>query len=151
MVKTFNIRRAGRDDVAELAVLFDGYRQFYKQESNPAEAKVFLTARLEKDESVIFVAENEQGVGLGFTQLYPMFSSVRMKPIWILNDLFVAKHARKLGVANALMDAAEKWAKSIGAVGLELATAKDNAAAKSVYSERKWQLDTEYDHYSITL
>ena len=108
-------------------------------------------SRMEQHESVLFLAENESGKALGFTQLYPTFSSVRMKPVWILNDLFVARNARKLGVANALMEAAEQWARVQGAAGLELATAKDNITAKSVYDARQWKLDEAYDHYSITL
>lgn len=151
MKKTFKIRRADLDDLDALTHLFDGYRQFYKQSSDVEGARAFLRSRMERNESVIFLAEDEGQIALGFTQLYPMFSSVRMKPIWILNDLFVSRTARKLGVANALMAAAEQWAKMQGAAGLELATAKDNVTAKSVYDARQWELDEAYDHYSITL
>jgi GNAT superfamily N-acetyltransferase len=145
------VRRAGIEDLDVLSHLFDGYRVFYEQPSNPDAARVFLHDRLERGESVIFLAEDDQGNGCGFTQLYPLFSSVRMKPIWVLNDLFVAPSARKSGVANLLMAAAEDWGRREGAAGLELATAKDNGAAKSVYHARGWLVDNEFDHYSITL
>jgi GNAT superfamily N-acetyltransferase len=151
MEKTFKIRRADLNDLEVLTHLFDGYRQFYEQSSDVEGARAFLMSRMEQHESVLFLAENESGKALGFTQLYPTFSSVRMKPVWILNDLFVARNARKLGVANALMEAAEQWARVQGAAGLELATAKDNITAKSVYDARQWKLDEAYDHYSITL
>jgi len=151
MEKTFNIRRADLNDLDALTHLFDGYRQFYKQPSDVEGARTFLASRLKRNESVIFLAAGHAKGALGFTQLYPMFSSVRMRPIWILNDLFVSRTARKLGVANALMEAAEQWARMEGAAGLELSTAKDNGTAKSVYDARNWELDDAYDHYSITL
>jgi len=147
----YEVRRADAQDLKVLAILFDGYRLFYKQNSDMEGAKAFLMERLTKGQSVIFLAEDRYGTGLGFTQLYPMFSSVRMKPVWVLNDLFVDSSARNAGVANALMQAAEEWGKEQTAAGLELATAKDNVAAKSVYQARGWQLDQEFDHYSITL
>lgn len=143
------VRLAHPGDLDTLTDLFDGYRVFYEQKSDPAAARSFLSGRMRSGESVVFLAEDEHGRGLGFTQLFPMFSSVRMQPIWILNDLFVAKFARRRGVAVALMRAAADHARETGAVGLELATARDNAAAKSVYEHLRWTLDTEFDHYSL--
>lgn len=124
---------------------------FYEQESDRGAARSFLSDRLENGESVVFLAEDDEGRGLGFTQLYPMFSSVRMRRIWILNDLFVSDTARRRGVARALMGAAADHARATGAAGLELATARDNTAAKSVYEDLGWTLDTEFDHYSLNV
>lgn len=144
------VRRADASDIDTLTSLFDGYRVFYEKPSDPHGARAFLSQRLSKADSVIFLAE-VGGVGLGFTQLYPLFSSVRMRPIWLLNDLFVAPEARKQGVARALMLRAQAHAVETGAAGLELATAKDNHTAKSVYEDLGWALDTDFDHYSITV
>jgi len=149
--RAYDIEQASLEELDLLATLFDEYRQFYLQKSDVDGAQHFIKERLTSSESVIFIAKSREGLGLGFTQLYPMFSSVRLKRVWVLNDLYVAESARKLGVANGLMLAAEEWGRSQGAVGLELATAKDNAAAKSVYEARGWALDNEFDHYSITL
>src|SRR5262252_8860136 len=81
----------------ELVVpLFDAYRRFYGQPPDPDGARRFLAERLGRGESVIY-AVVEDGRALGFTQLYPSFSSVSMKPIWILNDLFVTEEARRRG------------------------------------------------------
>ena len=145
------VRRASIEDLIELTRLFDGYRVFYKQASDVQSAEHFLNERLSYDESVILIAEDERGQGMGFTQLYPLFSSVRMRSIWLLNDLFVDPAHRKKGVGHHLMEAATDFAKSTGAAGLELATAKDNAPAKSVYEDLGWSLDTEFDHYSINV
>lgn len=89
------IRQAKTSDAAAIAPLFNQYREFYKQASDLKGAEAFLKARLENDESIILIAE-ENGEFIGFTQLYPTFSSVAMKRIYILNDLFVTPHARTM-------------------------------------------------------
>ena len=148
---TVTVRRAVPDDLDALSVLFDAYRVFYEKDSDPDGARAFMSARLSKGDSVVFIATDESGAYLGFTQLYPLFSSVRMKSVWLLNDLFVARSARRRGVGHALMVRAQAFANETGAAGLELATAKDNEEAKSVYHDLGWKLDTEFDHYSFTV
>jgi len=148
---SFVVRQAELSDAESLKQLFDGYRVFYEQKSDPAAAGAFMSERLINGDSTIFMAVDEEGAGLGFTQLYPLFSSVRMRRIWLLNDLYVASDARRRGVAHRLMMHAQKWVRSQGGAGLELATAVDNDAAKSVYHDLGWKLDTEYHHYSITV
>ena len=82
------IVQATIENVKDLAPLFDGYRVFYKQPSDLEKATEFLTQRFQKNDSVIFMAF-EGASALGFTQLYPSFSSVSMQRTYILNDLFV--------------------------------------------------------------
>lgn len=146
-----SVRRASAKDIEAVSALFDAYRVFYEKESDPEGARQFMAERLNKGDSVVFVAEDAEGEALGFTQLYPLFSSVRMRSIWLLNDLYVSKAARRRGVAHALMTRAQVYARESGAAGLELATARDNTSAKSVYHDLGWELDTEFDHYSYTV
>lgn len=108
------IRQAKTSDAAAIAPLFNQYREFYKQASDLKGAEAFLRARLENDESIILTAE-ENGEFIGFTQLYPTFSSVAMKRIYILNDLFVAPHARTKGAGGQLLSAAKDFAAENGA------------------------------------
>jgi GNAT superfamily N-acetyltransferase len=148
------IIQAGVEHVGLVAPLFDRYRQFYKQESDLPGATTFLMERLATQQSVIFLAIDEAAspaAGLGFVQLYPSFSSVRMKPIWVLNDLFVAKDARRGGVGRLLMNAALDLARSTGAARLVLATAKDNLAAKSLYFSLGYRLDDQFDHLELSI
>ena len=145
------VRRATLKDLDGVASLFDAYRVFYKQESDLPSAREFIKNRLKNANSVILLASSRQEAPLGFTQLYPLFSSVRMRSIWLLNDLFVEENARKRGVGHQLMLRAQEWARQSGAAGLELATARENIAASSVYKDLGWQLDTEYHHYSLSV
>jgi GNAT superfamily N-acetyltransferase len=140
------VRPAKVDDLEALAVLFDGYRQFYQQRGDLNGARRYLQARLDAQDSVILVAELD-GQLVGFTQLYPSFSSVSMKRLWILNDLFVDPGSRRGGVGQVLMAAAERFARDDGAKGLVLATQKTNSTAKTLYEGRDWKLDDGFDHY----
>lgn len=89
-----NIYQAELKDIKGITPLFNKYREFYRQAPDQDGAETFLKTRLKNGESVIFTA-SENGEYLGFAQLYPVFSSVAMKRTYILNDLFVAEHARK--------------------------------------------------------
>jgi len=142
-------RRAGPHDLDALATLFDAYRGFYGQPSDLARARDWLRTRMRVGESVVLVAEREGGL-VGFTQLYPMFSSVRTARTWILNDLFVAEAARRGGVARALLDAAAGFAREDGAAGISLETTRDNAAARALYRAAGWSED-DTQWYSISL
>jgi len=134
---TTAIRRAGLDDLNALAPLFDAYRQFYGQPADRQRAHDWLRERLQRDESVVLLAERD-GATLGFTQLYPMFSSVRTARTWILNDLYVAADARRSGIARTLLDAAAKFAREDGAAGIALETGRDNTAAQALYRQAGW-------------
>ena len=147
------IIRASLDDLDMIVPLFDGYRQFYQQASDLEGARRFLQAHLERQTSVIFLAlrTNEQGQreACGFTQLYPSFSSVSMKRLWILNDLFVAPSARRTGTGTALLERARQFAIETGAKGLSLTTAVDNYTAQAVYEAAGWRRDQEFYAYHL--
>lgn len=143
------IRRATASDLPALAPMFDAYRRFYGQPGDVARAERFLRERLARAESVVLLAERD-GAAVGFTQLYPVFSSVRTARLWLLNDLFVAEPARRSGVARALLDAAAAFARDDGAAGLMLETARDNAPARALYRAAGWHEDAS-QWYSLAL
>ena len=142
------VRRATTEDTSALANLFDGYRQFYRQPSDIAAARHFLAARLERDESVVLVADAGDGL-IGFTQLYPAFSSVSLVRLWILNDLFVDPRARGQGVGRALMEAARAHAVSTGARRVVLATGKDNRTAQRLYESLGYRHERDQRTYEL--
>ena len=133
------IRRATVDDVDAIAPLFNHYRMFYHQPSDEALAQRFIGERLQRGESVIFLAE-VGGKVAGFTQLFPSFSSVRAGRAFVLNDLYVDITARRLGVARALLQAATDFARADGAIRMELETDPDNLSAQALYRHMGWEL-----------
>jgi ribosomal protein S18 acetylase RimI-like enzyme len=148
---TVQIHRATLHDLDALVPLFDGYRQFYGKPSDEHGAREFLIARMRLNESLILLARDAHGAALGFTQLYPLFSSVRMVRTWLLNDLFVAAHARRQGVAKALLEAAATHARNLGAASLSLSTAHDNLPAQALYESLGWRRDMQFREYNLTL
>ena len=145
------ITKATLEDIETLTVLFDLYRQFYEQTSGTDSAKKFLEERIRKNESVIFLAmeNNDNNSGIGFVQLYPAFSSVSMKRIWILNDLYVSEDHRKKGVAEALIMASKELAEETNAKGLVLETHNSNHSAQKLYDKIGFKKDNEHFYYYL--
>lgn len=121
--------------------LYGGYRVFYEQNRDIEKEKAFIEQRMEKNESIIFLALDENGAGMGFTQLYPLFSSVMMRRVWLLNDLYVDDNYRRKGVAEALLNSAYEYAKRTGARHIMLETATDNHDAQKLYEKNGWEKD----------
>ena len=88
---------------------------------------------------------------LGFTQLYPTFSSVSLARVFVFNDLFVAEAGRRRGVGKALIDAASAYASSLGAMALTLSTAKDNLGAQALYRSTGWVREETFIQYKRSL
>ena len=144
------ILRAEAKDTDLIAPLFDAYRQFYQAPSNIEASRQFIHERLTNDESVIFLAIEDKRA-LGFIQLYPLFASVALQSLWLLNDLFVVESARKQGVGERLMQQAEQFAYETGSRGLFLRTATDNFPAQQLYEKCGWVRDETFYRYDRIL
>jgi len=144
-----DIIRAQQEHIEEVARLFDLYRQFYECEGDIELATRFISERINNDESVIFLAQ-EQGKGLGFVQLYPSFCSVDAVKIFILYDLYVDAAGRKSGIGQGLMEQATQFAKDAGAARLDLLTAHSNLAGQTLYEKLGYKKVNE-DFYAYSL
>jgi len=150
MERALEIVHATPSDVGEIAPLFDAYRQFYHKPADTEAARRFLFARLSKGESVLFIARHD-GQAVGFVHLYPAFSSVELRRVWILNDLYVVPEARKLGVGRSLMQHARELAEATRANCLTLETATDNIPAQRLYESLGWKREQEFYRYFLPL
>jgi len=147
---TPRVRPAQAPDLNALSLLFDQYRQFYLQPADPALARDFVAARFTRGESTVLVAETDDGM-IGFCQLYPSFCSVAAAPILVLYDLFVAPAHRRLGAGRALLQAAAVHARAAGVARMDLATARTNVAAQTLYQSLGWTRDDAFLHYSLVI
>lgn len=147
---SITIRRADYMDVDALVPLFDGYRQFYKWPSDETLARSFLSERLRAEEAIVFIADVDHQP-VGFTLLYPSFSSTAAGRIFVLNDLFVKPDARTAGVGSALLQAGADFGRAEGAIRLTLSTAIDNTTAQAVYERMGWVRNTAFFTYNLTL
>jgi GNAT superfamily N-acetyltransferase len=149
-MSSITIRQAVLADLELVAGLFDAYRQFYDQVSDREAARNFLRARFEHGQSVMLLAES-QGQAVGFTQLYPSFSSVSMARVFVLNDLYVSPSARRMGVGEQLLKAASSYAREMGAVRLSLNTNVQNLPAQALYESMGWTRDQKFHAYHLAL
>ncbi len=145
------IRQASVFDLDAIVPLFDAYRQFYGRASDPQGARAFLRERFEHGQSLILLARTGSGDAVGFTQLYPSFSSTAMARIFVLNDLFVVPDARRHRVGWQLLEAAASHARALGAVRLTLSTAVDNVVAQALYRANGWLRDDQFHVFQKSL
>ncbi len=126
-------------DLEPLAEMFDLYRQFYRQPADISGAQRFLTERISNNNSVIFLAKQQDSFA-GFVQCYPIFTSVGMKKLWLLNDLFVKTGYRGQGISKLLIARCKLLAEDTGAKGLMLETEKSNAIGNRLYLKERFVL-----------
>lgn len=148
MISTREYQSSDLDNVSRL---FDAYRQFYEQPPDLDLARRFIQARTGNRESIVLLAHDATNQIVGFCQLYPTFCSVAAAPIYVLYDLFVAPSARRAGVARELLLAAASRGRTDGKVRMDLATAKTNVKAQSLYEALGWQRDDLFYTYSLAL
>ena len=146
----FQIKKASAMNLEQLHRLFDEYRDFYQMPPAPELSMKFLKQRLSMNDSIILIAfDNFEAAG--FCQIYPSFSSVAMRPLWILNDLFVNQSFRQKGVAQQLMEEVESRARDNQIFSIKLATAVDNHQAQKLYLKLGYQKNTGFDYFSKKL
>jgi GNAT superfamily N-acetyltransferase len=141
------VERATLSDVDSLSVLFDDYRVFYEKNSDINGARAFLTDRISKTESVIFISRVAHHGISGFVQLYPIFSSTRMQRLWLLNDLFVIPMYRGTGTSVSLIETAKAFSRETSSCGLILETAKSNRVANKLYQRMGFIMDSQHNYY----
>lgn len=146
-----HIIQASRDDLEPLSRLFTDYLTFYQVEKPISEARKFLAARIEEGSSTLFIARDDAGQAQGFVQLYPLYASLALAPMWLLSDLYVNPTARRQGLAEALMNAARDHAQAAGACGLQLETAKNNYPGQALYQRLGYVRDEAFYTYWLAL
>ncbi|MFC6670171.1 GNAT family N-acetyltransferase [Marinobacterium aestuariivivens] len=144
------VREACRDDIVDLAPLFDQYRQFYGYDGDLTKAERFLRARFEAQDSLLLLARKGP-TAVGFVQCYAGYSSLECRPSWLLSDLFVVAEARRQGVARALLQATRQAATRQSCCLVELFTARANLGARRLYEAQGYVEDKEFLHYELML
>lgn len=140
------VRQAIVNDLPQLSILFNEYRVFYRKPPDKEGAYEFLRDRIEKKESILFVEDNA-GTLTGFVQMYPLFSSTRMRRTWLLNDLYVLPAYRGTGISKKLIEAAKQLARETGAAGILLETEKANTIGNRLYPSAGFVLYDETNFY----
>ena len=148
-MNTITVRQAVLADLEALSDLFDQYRQFQGKPANLEACRDFLSDRYNQGQSTVFIAALSE-VPVGFAQLYPSFSSIKLARMFILNDMYVSEHGRRSGVGAALLAAVEEYASAVSACRVSLNGARSNRSAQELYEAKDWVRDSEffmYHHY----
>lgn len=145
------IVRAELQHVEALLPQFNAYRDFYEMDHAPDKVREFLTENIRQGRSVIFLALNDEGAVVGFTQLYSRLSSLSMTHYLYLSDLYVDSRWRGRGVARMLMNQAKDYSASHGASSIQLETAHTNKSAQALYESLGYQHDHEFRTYTLPL
>lgn len=145
-----NVEKCNLTHLANLAQLFDEYRVYFEQPSDIEKSKEFLRERLSTDQAVVFVAIDEStGEYMGFTLLYPMFSSLRAKATWTLNDMYITEKYRKFGVATKLLEEVRAFGTETGAQWVMLKTQIENTKAQALYDKFGFTKDDTHYYYYL--
>lgn len=144
------IRQATIQDLHRIVPIFDSYREYFQQKKEPVMVERFLFDRFEHLESVIFIAE-QQGEVIGFAQLYPVFSSLTLQRVWLLNDFFIAEEFRGSGVGSQLFTTVKEFTLLTKSKGIELSVEHTNKKAWIFWEKQGFKLDEEFRYYFFKL
>lgn len=144
------IRQATINDLPRIVPVFDSFREYFKQERNPEAAEKFLFEKFEHGESVIFIAEQQDEI-VGYAQMYPVFSSLTLQRVWILNDFFIIEGHRQKGLGKQLLAAVKDFALLTKSKGVELSVEHTNNRAWEFYEKQGFTMDEEFRYYFCKL
>ena len=82
------IFKAEQWNIEVLAPLFEAYRLANGMSENPDRTLTFLTNRIRFNESMFFVAVNENSQAIGFVQLLSCLSSLQLQRYLAINRYF---------------------------------------------------------------
>jgi len=137
------VRRAQVEDLQQLSVLFDEYRQFYGASSNQELSYQFLKQRFEDQQTVIFI-NTKDDIFTGFILLYLRFSSVACSKFYVLDDVYITPLYRRHGAARQLIDTAILSARHENALRISLDTQKNNHQSHKLYESMGFMRDDEF-------
>ena len=119
-------------DLADVAAVFDQYRQHYGEPVVAGQALAWLTQHTRSGMLTIFTARAGGNlVGIATAMAGP--ASLRLGCFWQLRDLYVVPSARRCGAGRALVGAVRAAASTAGAIRLSVQTEPGNTAALALY------------------
>jgi GNAT superfamily N-acetyltransferase len=140
------------EDLEDLLPLMRAYCDFY--EVSPSDDALLAMSRAliadPEREGLQLVARNWDGAAVAFATLFWTWQTLSASRAAVMNDLYVAEHARGTKIADALIAACAAAAREHGAPHLTWQTAKDNLRAQAVY-DRVGGRKSEWLDYDLPL
>lgn len=136
------IRPVTKEDVHQLTRLMIDYviGHYHQDGIEAPQVQAHILHLLENpSEGVQFVADMD-GTIAGFATLYFSYSTLRLKRIVILNDLFVDERVRGQHVGEALFQHVRQYAEAGDFAFLQWETTKENHVAQRLYEKMGGEL-----------
>jgi len=122
-------------DLDDLLALMRVYCDFYRTDPSDR-ALLALSRTLMADpahEGLQLIARDEQSRAMGFATIFWSWDTTEASRIGIMNDLYVAPHARGSGCADGLIHACAEHCVRRGASRLDWQTEPENGRAQALY------------------
>jgi GNAT superfamily N-acetyltransferase len=123
------------EDLDDLLPLMRAYCDFY--DVAPSDAALLAMSRAliadPEREGIQLIARDWHGAAVAFATVFWTWQTLSASRAAVMNDLFVAEHARGTRIADTLIAACATAARLHGAPHLTWQTAKDNLRAQAVY------------------
>ena len=130
-----DIRPVSLDERADWERLWTGYLEFYKVSVPPQTYDVTWARFHDPNEPMHLLGAYVDGKLVGIVHYLFHRSCWTPGDYCYLQDLFVAEHARKLGLGRALIEAVEEKARGAGASRVYWLTHESNATARALYDK----------------
>ena len=146
------IARVTASDLEELLPLLRGYCDFYEVAPSDAALRELSVTLLEHPDTagLQLIVRELDGAAVGFATLYWTYSTTSASAIGVMNDLYIAPHARTKGLGAALIRACEAECAARGLQTMEWETAPTNTRAQALY-DRFPAERSEWVSYSLAL
>jgi GNAT superfamily N-acetyltransferase len=140
------------EDLEDLLPLMRAYCEFYEVAPTDDALLAMSRALLEdpEREGIQLIARDWRGRAIAFATLFWTWQTLSASRAAVMNDLYVAEHARGTKIADALIAACAAAAREHGAPQLTWQTAKDNLRAQAVY-DRVGGRRSEWLDYDLPL
>jgi GNAT superfamily N-acetyltransferase len=152
MTTPAQINQVREEDLDDLLPLMRAYCDFYGVA--PTDAGLLEMSRAlitdPQREGIQLIARDADGTAVAFATVFWTWQTLSASRAAVMNDLFVAEHARGTGIAEALIAACGDTARAHGAPKLVWQTAKDNLRAQAVY-DRVGGQRSEWLDYDLPL
>jgi ribosomal protein S18 acetylase RimI-like enzyme len=155
-MNAWRIRRVAGMEVPSVASLFDEYRRMCGYPSERSAVLTYIRECVAGGEVIALTAcDASRPLDLlGFTLLYPSFSSMRLRRTWHIQDMYVVPRARRRGIGRMLMEHAVKFARQNGSEHITLLSPEENEAFSSLSTSlgfERYVYDPEYRRYRLKL
>ncbi len=129
------VRPVAPTDLAQWALLWEGYNRFYERTLPAAITDMTWSRFFDAYEPVHALVAERDGQLLGLVHYIFHRSTTMIGPTCYLQDLFTGKAARGQGVGRALIEAVYQRARDAGAPRVYWQTHETNSTAMKLYDQ----------------